>query len=545
MKRHVPYRPLLRNALYRLLGICLLALGGLWFFTTPLAAQTATRTPTPTRTPTRTPAPTATPVPIEIFLPVVSSTQNQTETVIAGEPLDTMAGVVGQLHRAEERSFGTYLLTEDNQTYGLVGANVALEQGIITLRDQQPPSAVIVWGTAYRIIDAEDIPVIVVDKIQAANATPGSPTVTALVATVKFDLVNLRAGPANSYARTGQVVRSQQCTVVGRNRGGTWVQLACSTTVGGWLDRRLVDLNGDVTTLPITEPTIIVVITPTLTPTPTATPTRVVPTATPAPPPSSVWRASYFNNRNLQGTPVVVQEVAAINFSWSANPPLAQLPADNFSARFERLVNFNDGYYRFSVSADDGVRFWIDNELVIDEWHGADNRTYTAGRNLRGMHTLTLEYYEGNGLASLRFLIEFATAFPEWEATYFNGVALSGAPVFNQLDARGVNPLDYDWSTGSPLPDRINGDNWSGRWVGQFRFNSATYVFRAMADDGVRVYIDDQLVIDGWRDGYKDLTNRFYAVGAGIHTIRVEYYERTGNASLRVWWYEDLTNSPR
>ena len=148
-------------------------------------------------------------------------------------------------------------------------------------------------------------------------------------------------------------------------------------------------------------------------------------------------------------------------------------------------------------------------------------------------------------MASLRFLIEFTTAFPEWEAAYFNGVIPSGSPVFSQLEARAVNPVDYDWAISSPLPDRLNGDNWSARWVGQFRFNSGTYIFRAMVDDGVRVYIDDQLVLDGWRDGYKDLTNRFYAIGAGIHTMRVEYYERTGNAAVRVWWYEDLTNSPR
>lgn len=543
MRLHVPYRPLLCSVPYRLLGSCLLAVWVLWLLSVPLTAQTVMPTRTPI--PTRTPSPTRTPVPIEIFLPVVSSTQHEPETVLAGEPLETVEGLIGQIHRADGRSFGNYLLTDDNLTYGLVGSNVALEQGIATLRDQQPPSAVIVWGTTYRIIGAEDIPVIVVDKIQGANATAVPPNATALVATVKFDLVNLRAGPANSYARTGQVVRSQRCNVIGRNRSGAWVQLACSATNSGWIDRRLVDLNGDVTTLPITEPTIIVVITPTPTTTPTATATRVAPTVTPAPPPSAVWRASYFGNRDLQGIPVTVQEVAAINFSWAANPPVAQLPADNFSARFERLVNFNEGFYRFSVSADDGVRFWIDNELVIDEWHGADNRTYTVGRNLRGLHTLTIDYYEGNGLASLRFLIEFTTAFPEWDAAYFNGVTPSGSPVFSQLEARAVNPIDYDWSTSSPLPDRLNGDNWSARWVGQFRFNSGTYIFRAMVDDGVRVYIDDQLVLDGWRDGYKDLTNRFYAIGAGIHTMRVEYYERTGNAAVRVWWYEDLTNSPR
>jgi uncharacterized protein YraI len=539
MRLHLQHQQLRLRFYRRRLGAFILALGIIWVFTAPSAAQTVT----PTRTPTRTPTPTQTPVTVEIFLPVISALEERTATTITGEPIDSINGVVGQIHRATDRNFSNYLLTDDNVTYGLVGGTVALEQRIAILRDQEPPSAVIMWGTAYRIIDAEDIPVIVVDRIESADATPAVSTPTLPIATVKFDLVNLRAGPANSYARAGQVIRGQRCTVIGRNRLSTWWELACSETVGGWIDRRLVDLTGDVNVLPITEPTIIVVITPTPTATPTAT--RLPPTATPAPLPSAAWRASYFANRNLEGVPDVTQEVAAINFTWGANPPVAQLPADNFSARFERIVNFNEGFYRFSVSADDGVRFWIDEELLLNEWHGSTNRTYTIGRTLRGNHTLRIEYYEASGLASLRFLIEYVTAFPEWEAAYFNGVTLTGSPVFAQMEARMVNPLDYDWERSSPLPDRLGAENWSARWVGQFRFSYATYVFRATADDGVRVYINNQLILDNWRDGYSDVTNRFYDVGAGIHTIRVEYYQRTGNASVRVWWYEDFTGSPR
>jgi uncharacterized protein YraI len=518
-----------------------LIIGGIFLIGEPATAQTSTPTRTPT--PIRTPTPTRTPITIEIFLPVISGVSDR-PTTITGQPIGAIDAMVGQIHRSTSNNFGNYLLTDDNLTYGLVGATVDLEQRIALLRDREPPIAVIVWGTAYKLVaaSAEDIPVIVVANIEAVNATPVTPGAPP-VATVKFDLVNLRAGPANSYARTGQVIRGQRCTVIGRNRASTWWEIECRDTVRGWIDRRLVDVSGDSTAVPVTEPTIIVVITPS--PSPTMTPTQLPPTATPAPPPSSAWRASYFNNRTLQGVPVAVQEVAAINFNWAANPPVAQLSADSFSARFERIVNFNDGFYRFFFSADDGVRFWIDEELLIDEWHGAESRTYTVGRTLRGNHTLRIEYYEANGLASLRFLIEFVTVFPEWEATYFNGANLSGAPVFSQMEARMVNPLDYDWATSSPLPERLTGDNWSARWVGQFRFNYATYIFRATADDGVRVYLNDQLILDGWNDGYSDLTNRFYAVGAGIHTVRVEYYERTGSASVRVWWYEDITNSPR
>lgn len=509
------------------------AAGGILLLVEPSTAQT--RTPTPSRTPT--------PITVEIFLPVVTGDTERAPNTITGQPLSAIDALIGQIHRATNRSFGNYFLTDDNLTYGLVGADMALEAQITAMRDSEPPSAVIVWGTAYQIVGADSTPIIVVDAIQSASATPAATTVTFPTATVKFDLVNLRAGPANSYARSGQVVRGQRCIVIGRNRLSTWWEVECGEEVNGWIDRRLVDLAGDSTRLPITEPTIIVVITPS--PTATDTPTPLPPTSTPAPPPSFAWRATYYNNRDLQGDPAAVQEVSAINFSWGVNPPVAQTAADNFSARFERVVEFNDGFYRFSLSADDGVRFWIDDELLVDEWHGTTNRTYTVGRNLRGNHTLRIEYYEAGGLASLRFLLEFVTAFPEWEATYFNGVNLTGTPVFNSLEGRSGNPLDYNWESSSPLPDRLGVDNWSARWVGQFRFNYATYIFRVTADDGVRVYLNDQLVLDGWSDGYNDVTNRFYAVGAGIHTVRVEYYERTGNAAVRVWWYEDFTNSPR
>ena len=44
-------------------------------------------------------------------------------------------------------------------------------------------------------------------------------------------------------------------------------------------------------------------------------------------------------------------------------------------------------------------------------------------------------------------------------------------------------------------------DGWNGRWTGQFAFSGGNYYFRARADDGVRVYLNDMLVIDGWREG--------------------------------------------
>jgi hypothetical protein len=82
--------------------------------------------------------------------------------------------------------------------------------------------------------------------------------------------------------------------------------------------------------------------------------------------------------------------------------------------------------------------------------------------------------------------------------------------------------------------------------VGEFPFEAGNYVFRVNADDGVRLYINGLLVIDQWRDGYKEVNNRFYGIGSGTHTVRVEYYQRTGNAQIRVWWYLDSAyNGPQ
>ncbi|MBU8901119.1 MAG: hypothetical protein KOO69_00120, partial [Victivallales bacterium] len=64
---------------------------------------------------------------------------------------------------------------------------------------------------------------------------------------------------------------------------------------------------------------------------------------------------------------------------------------------------------------------------------------------------------------------------------------------------------------------------------------SGKYRFYMVDDDGARLYIDNNLVIDhdrtGWRDGYNDVYLK-----AGTHSFRLEYYERGSRATLQVKW---------
>jgi hypothetical protein len=52
---------------------------------------------------------------------------------------------------------------------------------------------------------------------------------------------------------------------------------------------------------------------------------------------------------------------------------------------------------------------------------------------------------------------------------------------------------------GSPAAGLVGADAFSVRWTNTVNFPKGIYRFRATVDDGVRVFVDDQLVIDGWR----------------------------------------------
>jgi hypothetical protein len=118
-----------------------------------------------------------------------------------------------------------------------------------------------------------------------------------------------------------------------------------------------------------------------------------------------------------------------------------------------------------------------------------------------------------------------------WRGEYFNNRSLSGAPVLVRDDAN----LDFDWSGGSPAAN-VPTDNFAVRWTRNLNFNAGTYRFRALADDGVLLWVDDQLVINDWKDGGAGEAAGEIALTQGMHSLRVEYYEATGLASFKLWW---------
>ncbi len=254
------------------------------------------------------------------------------------------------------------------------------------------------------------------------------------------------------------------------------------------------------------------------------------------------WRGEYYSNPDLAGAPVFVRNDGAINFNFGTAGPGGGIPGTNFSARWVRSQYFNAGRYRFATTTDDGVRLWIDNQLIIDHWSDqakpwSSEITLTAGN-----HLIKMEYFQRDGaaLAILTWSSVSGTA-EIWRGEYFDNPGLAGTPALSRDDA----DVNFSWGTASPGPGIPSGQNWSARWASRKATNLAGfYTISATADDGVRVWIDDNILIDQWHDAPPTTYASTVFLNSGSHDWRVEFFQHLGAASLRVQITPGVSSPP-
>jgi uncharacterized protein YraI len=430
----------------------------------------------------------------------------------------------------------------------LVGQNPDVEAQIVQYRAQGEDFEVKVWGERYPAVVENDLQYIVVSSIQPADLATPTPTPEATaapttapttaptdaptaaptaapteatpvvpVAVVTAASVNVRGGPGTEYPRVGGVVAGDTCAVIGRNQAATWWQLSCPGA-SGWVLGDLLALAGPISTVQVVQ---------------------AAPPPTPAPPTTFAnWKSTFFANRNLSGSPVLTVDQPNVNFNWGFGSPAENVPSDNFSARFERTLNFNYGTYELALTMDDGARLYIDDVIVIDAWNEASVRTRSTQLLLSGSKRIRIEYFEATGTAQIQFSVNLISSSEAWTASYYRGKGFRTEPILTRGEPRSNNnQLNHNWGRGSPADGVVPVDEFSARWVGTFHFEGGDYRFSATTDDGIRVYLDGILILDRWLNGYHaDVTNTFRGLGAGNHTITVEYYESFGDALVRLRW---------
>jgi beta-glucosidase len=122
-------------------------------------------------------------------------------------------------------------------------------------------------------------------------------------------------------------------------------------------------------------------------------------------------------------------------------------------------------------------------------------------------------------------------------AEYFDNKELRGEPKVVRADGR----VDFDWETGRPAP-RLGDDDFSARWAGRLAVpETGEYRLGAVADDGVRLYLDGQLLIDAWTDSArwsppKTILKEVRLEAGRGYDVRFEYYDSAGPAVARLVW---------
>ncbi len=445
-------------------------------------------------------------------------------------------GLVGTLRPVTGRPTQTELVTAAG-IYRIVGATAAVDAEIQQLRNQQPVAEVKVWGELRSAFSLPDAARLVADEVvRVADRSVEANTRKVVLAVVDRRVATIYAQPNVGATVIAQVNARTALEILGRDPGNLWWHVCCVNGRTGWVAQSAVTVADSIAYLPIVSTDRPAVIT-------TPTPGGLSP-ATPPPPlftpdlPTQDWWATFYNNITLSDPPVLGTRVNAVDFNWGQNAPFARVAADQFSARFERTLTLQPGFYEFTVQADDGVRVWVDGERVVDEWHLAGPPQYQFGRNITAPIAVRIDYFDAGGAAKIRFQYRLVANFPEWRASYYDNIDLSGGPSWVEAAPRGADrALGNYWSLGSPVPGVIPNDNWSARYEGRYEFGGGNYLFWARADDGVRLWLDNILVLDGWRGTAGYIENTFYSVGPGAHSVRIEYYERGGLAQIEVDWY--------
>jgi fibronectin type 3 domain-containing protein len=121
---------------------------------------------------------------------------------------------------------------------------------------------------------------------------------------------------------------------------------------------------------------------------------------------SPVFKRQFFANTTFSGTPKKTDCDSVVNQNWGTGAPAAGLPANRFGVRWTVTRDFGSGGpFTFTVSAQDGVRVYLDGKLKIDLWK---NVSSTVSRTVHltipeNKHSLRVDYVNWTGTANVEF----------------------------------------------------------------------------------------------------------------------------------------------
>lgn len=265
-------------------------------------------------------------------------------------------------------------------------------------------------------------------------------------------------------------------------------------------------------------------------------------------------RGDYFNSMDLTN-PITFRLDREVNFKWGgSDKPILGLNHNNFSVRWSGYIlpSFNE-VYKFYTQADDGVRLYINDVLVINDWnqHGVMEQSGSVRLTAGQPYLVRLEYFQYTSTASVKLswssnsqrkeVVPYEHLYSPMQPTAVKGSGnglqgyyFSDRNMTNQTSKKVDKKIDMTFKS-SGIFDH---NGFSVRWLGKIQpLYSENYIFRTVSDDGVRLWINGQLIIDRWNDNSDNEGAGAIALTAGqSYDIKIEYYNNRGSARVSLYW---------
>ncbi|MEO5916906.1 MAG: DUF1800 family protein [Luteolibacter sp.] len=280
-------------------------------------------------------------------------------------------------------------------------------------------------------------------------------------------------------------------------------------------------------------------------------------------------------------SPPVVRLTPLIDSTWLYGSPNGNnyVNVDNYSAVWDGMLSPpSTGNYLFRLDADDKAQVSIDlndgngyQEILQNGWTSPATGGYKISAPIAlqipatqaDRYPIRVKFVETTGSAKCKFQWQpsgqaFAnipsaniwvdkvatipgTTTNTWTATYYNNPTFTIPEARIQLEQAGTNEGNGagDWGTGSPDP-MVFHNNFSSRWAGQVLPQyTETYFFVVKANQGAKLWVNNQLIIDKWADATSDQTGSISLQAGVLYDIKLEHYETTGSCEAHLSWYSD------
>lgn len=292
----------------------------------------------------------------------------------------------------------------------------------------------------------------------------------------------------------------------------------------------------------------------------------------------------YFDGENFE-TLKAQHPAEAINFDWRERAPDPAVHADHFSARWTGWIEAPEsGTYTIVARVDDGIRLWIDEEKLMDEWRRVSNymEEYTAEKRFEAgqRYPIRVEYFEFDSPAGIQLFWQrkgsareiiskkhlYPTPLPKTDISSAGTGGASGSGSANgtgtglwgeyfiddRLSLLGITRIDPTinllWGDGTPDP-AIPRDHFSVRWTGWIEApEKGTYTFTVRVDDGIHLWIGDKgsqevdqnsaMLMNEWRrvSTYPTEYRVSKYLDHGKYPIRIETYDVDGPTGIQLLW---------